>query len=587
MRPFISLHPLCRPAGAWLLALAALWPVQSFAQSSNQASIQASIQSSNQSSDHSQAVSIQVDASRSAGSLPPVWAWIGYDEPNNTYSDAGIYTLKQLAQSGTHTVHARTHNLLTTGDGTTALKWGSTNAFTRDANGKPVYDWSIVDRIFDTYRATGIKPLVEIGFMPQALSTSPIPYQHHWPQTFATGWSYPPVNYDEWSELVYRWVQHMVQRYGAREVSTWQWEVWNEPDIFYWHGTAQEYFKLYDYTVTAVRRALPRAHVGGPASTSPSGEHAAAFLNAFLDHCLHGINAATGKKSVPLDFVSFHAKGRAALIDNHVQLSIATQLRDIDAGFAIVESFRALRDLPVLITESDPESCAACDVASHPENGYRLTSQYASYEAEVLNGSLALAQRHHINLQGNLTWAFTFPGQPLFAGLRAFSTHDIDLPLMNAFRMFGKLNDKRIEAVSSGALNMDDMLSAGVRDRADVNVIATRSAHQINILIWNYRDDAVPAVPQAIQLAVKGLPSGLHNVQLRQWRIDDTHSNALAAWLAMNSPPDPSATQMQQLHDAGQLQLLDAPQWISAENDMIDLNIDEPSQAVALLELSW
>lgn len=379
-----------------------------------------------------QRVTINVHVSKPLGRLDPVWAWLGHDEPNYTYSEEGRNLLGKLSQLGNFRVHDRTHNLLTSGDGTPALKWGSTNAFTRDASGKPVYDWTLTDKIFDTYKATRITPFVEIGFMPEALSTHPEPYQHHWPLDFATGWSYPPKDYAEWSELVYRWVRHIVERYGSAEVATWEWEVWNEPDIFYWHGTADEYDELYDYTVGAVRRALPGARVGGPASTGPNNQKAAEFLRHFLEHCANGQNYVTGGKGAPLDFISFHAKGKAALVEGHGQLDIRANLRDINRGFAIIEQFPTLRDLPVVLSESDPESCAACDATSHPENAYRFTSQYATYEAELLDDTLALAAQHHIHLEDTITWAFTFPGQPVFAGFRAFATHDIDLPLLNA-----------------------------------------------------------------------------------------------------------------------------------------------------------
>src|ERR1041385_1425079 len=107
-------------------------------------------------------------------------------------------------------VEIRAHHLLVTGDGKADLKWGSTNAYTEDANGKPVYDWTIVDGILDTFIEAGARPFVEIGFMPKALSTHPDPYQHHFPQerNVFTGWAYPPNNYDKWSELIYQWAQH-------------------------------------------------------------------------------------------------------------------------------------------------------------------------------------------------------------------------------------------------------------------------------------------------------------------------------------------------------------------------------------------
>ena len=534
-----------------------------------------------------QKVTINVNVSQSAGPFKPVWAWVGHDEPNNTYSDEGRNLLARLSDLSSYPVYDRTHNLLTSGDGVPTLKWGSTNAFTRDASGKPVYDWSIIDKIFDTYKATGVRPFVEIGFMPEALSTQPEPYQHHWPKTFATGWSYPPKDYQEWSELVYQWVRHMVDRYGKAEVAKWKWELWNEPDIFYWHGTSEDYLKLYDYTAASVRRALPGALVGGPASTSPSSQRAADFLRQFLEHCISGKNYATGKKGVPLDFISFHAKGKATIANGQVQLNVGRNLNDIDEGFAIIAKFPTLRRLPVIVSESDPETCAACYVASHPENGYRLGSQYASYEAELLSGTLALAERHHINLEGSVSWAFTFPGQPVFAGFRAFTTQDIDLPLLNLFRMLGQMKRERIAAKSSGALLLDDVLQSSVRAKSDVQSIATRDGdHRANVLIWNYHDDS-NSPPAVIHLTVGGLPTGVSRVLLKHFQVDHDHSNAHTAWVSMGSPSNPSAEQYQRLKAAGQLGLLESPRWVVVSSGTTELTFTEPPQGISLLEITW
>ena len=535
-----------------------------------------------------EAVTIKVEVSKPAGRFEPVWAWVGHDEPNYTYSEEGRSLLNKLAELGSSPVHDRTHNLLTSGDGTPALKWGSTNVFTRDSSGKPVYSWAILDQLFDTYKALGITPFVEIGFMPEALSPHPDPYQHHWPHgPLATGWAYPPKDYGEWSDLIYLWVRHMVDRYGASEVARWEWEVWNEPDIFYWQGTVDEYCKFYDYTVVAVKRALPRARVGGPATTGPASQRAADFLRHFLQHCTPGKNYATGTKEVPLDFVSFHAKGKTRFVDDHVELNIGNNLRDIDRGFSIIQSFPALRQLPVVLSESDPEGCAACDATSHPENGYRLTSQYASYEAELLGGTLALAERHHINLEGAITWAFTFPGQPIFAGLRAFTTHDIDLPLMNAFRIFGRLKGERLAVESTGALNLDDVLQSSIRTKSDVNAIATRGSHGVNVLVWSYHDDSKRSSRVEVHLRVEGLPQSVSQVALEDWRVDHDHSNAFTAWQSMGSPPNPSAVEYQHLKAAGELQMLESPRRVAVKGGAIEFTFTEPVEGVSLLGFTW
>src|SRR3954469_22781837 len=126
------------------------------------------------------AVQINVDASKPLGTLRPVWRFFGYDEPNYTYMKDGKTLLSRLAALSPHPVYIRTHNLLTSGDGTPALKWGSTGVYSEDDEGRPKYDWTILDRIFDTYKEQGVRPYVQIGFMPEALSTRPVPYQHRW-----------------------------------------------------------------------------------------------------------------------------------------------------------------------------------------------------------------------------------------------------------------------------------------------------------------------------------------------------------------------------------------------------------------------
>src|SRR5690242_18413928 len=288
-----------------------------------------------------QPASIYVDAGKPVGPLRPVWSFFGHDEPNYTYMKDGRKLLSELSQLSPVPVYMRVHSQLVTGDGKAALKWGSTNAYTEDASGNPVYDWTIVDRIFDTYMERKMKPLVQIGFMPQALSSHPEPYRHHWKpgdnyNDIYTGWAYPPKDYGKWGELVYQWVRHCLQKYGRAEVDTWLWEVWNEPNIAYWKGTPEEYHKLYDYAADAVKRALPSARVGGPDSTGPASERAAAFLRGFLEHAVHGRNYVTGKTGSPLDFVSFHAKGSPRFVENNVVMGIENQLRDLNKGFEII-----------------------------------------------------------------------------------------------------------------------------------------------------------------------------------------------------------------------------------------------------------
>ncbi len=404
------------------------------------------------------------------GPYTPIWNYFGADEPNYTYAPNGEKLLRELSALSPVPVYFRTHNLLTTGDGTGSLKWGSTNAYREAADGSPIYDWTITDRIFDALQAAHVRPLVEVGFMPEALSTHPEPYRHTFPNgDVFTGWSYPPKDYAKWSALVTAWVHHLRQRY---DTSGWLWEVWNEPDIPYWHGTPEEYDKLYDVTAAAIRSELPGAKIGGPESTGPANDHAAAFLRQFLEHCAHGTNAATGKTGAPLDFISFHPKGSPKFIDGHVRMNVGAQLRSVQRGMQIVASYPEWRNTPIILGESDPEGCAAC---KGEQNGYRNGPLYGVSVAEAIARTYELARKENVHLQGAVTWAFEFEDQPYFAGFRELATNGIDKPVLNVFRMLGMLSGDWIEATSTGAQPLDQVVANSVTAAPDVNAVATRN----------------------------------------------------------------------------------------------------------------
>ena len=529
------------------------------------------------------AVTIRVDAAKTHGELKPIWRFFGADEPNYAYMKHGKTLLQQLGELRPRQVFFRTHNLLTSGDGTPALKWGSTGVYREDADGKPVYDWTILDRIFDTYLERGVRPYAQIGFMPKDLSVKPEPYQHRWTpkaryEEIYTGWAYPPKDYEKWAELVYQWVKHCVERYGREEVETWYWQVWNEPNIGYWRGTRQEFVKLHDYAIDAVRRALPTAKVGGPDTAGSGGR----FTRSFFEHCLRGTNYATGQTGTPLDFVSFHAKGAPTYVDGHVRMGIANQLRTIDDGFRIVASFPELKHKPIVIGESDPEGCAACQ---GPQLAYRNGTMYSSYTAAIFARKHELAARHGVNLEGALTWAFEFEDQPYFAGFRSLATNGIEKPVLNVFRMFSKMSGQRLDVTSDHAVPLDAMLKSGVREKPDVAALASLDRNHLSILAWHYHDDDVPGPAADVTLTIEGLPKEVGEVRLEHFRIDEEHSNAFAAWKRLGSPQSPTAEQYAQLLKSGKLSALAEPANVQLQDGEAHLQFSLPRQAVSLLIL--
>jgi xylan 1,4-beta-xylosidase len=529
-------------------------------------------------------VSIHVNAARSLGEVKPIWRFFGADEPNYATMKDGRKLIGELGQLRPGSVYFRAHNLLNTGDGTPAFKWGSSNIYTEDRHGNPVYDWTIVDHLFDTYRARGVRPYVELGFMPEALSSHPEPYQHAWRPGFrydliSTGWAYPPKDYAKWAELVYQWVRHCVARYGRAEVEQWYWEVWNEPNgPAYWHGTPEEFFKLHDYAVDAVRRALPTARVGGPDVAGSGGK----FMEGFLQHIARGKNYATGAIGTPVDFVSFHSKGSPRFIDGHVRMGISNQLRTLDRGFAMIAAVPELKDKPIIIGEFDPEGCAACQ---GPQNGYRNGTMYSSYTAAVFARAPLIAQQHRVNLEGALTWAFEFEDQPYFAGFRALGSNGLDLPVLNVFRMFSRMAGQRLAATSSAEVPLAQIVKNGVRGAADVGAVASRDGNKLCVLVWHYHDDDIAGPDAAVALAIAGLKPAAGAARLTHYRIDGDHSNSYAAWKRLGSPLAPNEKQYAALEQAGQLATLTAPAQVPVVDGAVTLKFKLPRQGVSLLVL--
>jgi xylan 1,4-beta-xylosidase len=538
----------------------------------------------------SQKVNITVDLNQPVGNMDPVWAWFGYDEPNYTYMKDGKKLLSEIAALSPVPVFVRAHNLMTTGDGTPALKWGSTNMYTEDAQGNPVYYWNIIDSIFDTYVQRGMKPLAQLGFMPEALSSKPQPYRHHWrPGTpyneIYTGWTAPPKDYSKWGELVYQWVKHCVQRYGRREVESWYWELWNEPDSPYWGGTLEEYCKLYDYSVDAVKRALPTAKIGGPHVTGPGGSRGAKFLHAFLQHCISGKNYVNGKTGTPIDFIAFHAKGAPRVVEGHVRMNMGAQLRDIRSGFQIVSSYPKVKHLPIIIGESDPEGCAACGMQTNPENAYRNGTMYSSYTAASFARKYALADSLKVNFKGAVSWSFEFEDQPWFFGFRDLATNGVDKPVLNVFRMFGMMQGKRVKVTSDGAYDLRKAVDSSIRGaHSDINALGSKDTRSAAVMLWNYHDDDVKDSAATVEIKIKGLPA--KRVYLHHYNIDSAHSNSYEVWKKMGSPQNPSGAQIKELERAGQLALYTSPQWIQTNGEAI-LKIQLPRQAVSLLSFRW
>ena len=527
-------------------------------------------------------VSVRVDATQRGKPLRHVWQYYGYDECNYTITPDCKALMRTVAQINPEAVYLRQHFLLNSGDGIATPKWSSTNVYTEDSSGTPVYDWRIMDGIMDAVTASGCRPLVEIGLMPKDLSIRPDPYRP--PKPFGpnegVGVFFPPKDYEKWAELIRQWARHTKARYENAE-ETWLWELWNEPDIFYFQGTYEDYEKLFEYTEQALHEVMPAAVFGGP-HVAGVGK----FMQRFLTHCATEKNSLTGKTGTRLDYIGFHAKGGVAFKDGHVEMSMLGQLQKHQRGFAMVAGFPKFRNTPIIIGEADPDGAAGMPASRSPERGYRNVPAYGAYAAAMMKYSLDLAEREKVNLKGVLTWAFMFDGMPWFDGYRTLATNGIHKPVLNAFKMLGRLKGNELPLTSDGAVGLDEILKASVRVRPDINGMAVADGQSVKILIWNYHDYLVPAESAPIQLRVKLPPDFGSKARVIHYRIDETHSNAYTKWLDLGSPQNPDAQMLAKLKAAMELEMLEPAKIIDITNNEATLNFDLPRSGLSLVILN-
>jgi xylan 1,4-beta-xylosidase len=581
------------------------------------------------------AAHLEVDASRGLGELPRPWTSFGYDELNWTYTPRGKRALRAFASFAEGPYFVRAHNPLTSGRGFSWPHWGSGNVYHQDATGGAVYDWTIVDQVFDAYTEVGFRPLVELGFTPRALvpAGAELPFARSPSQVgpYEAGlWSFPPRDYGRWQELLFQLARHCVARYGADEVAGWYWELWNEPDGAYWRGTPEDYCALYDHTAEGLTRALPRIRVGGPAVTG--GARAGPFLEAFLAHCAgegaQGANAVTGQRGARLDFISLHTKGSAfgrtvaPLSDDGARFAWGSggatvevprrspsrrkMLSEIRAHLRAAARYPRLRHVPVLVDECDPCVPAHYSRYDNPNFGFRNTAYYptimASLFKRLLDLNEALPEAPDVVLA--TSWAFYFEGERFFEGFREFFTaENVELPLLNGYRLLARLGQTRLALASDATWDVRRLDELGPYDAqggtgergtlSDAEVDGLAALRQdaggpcVTVLAWHHVDDQyASAAPAEVTVTLRGLPFPASGARVRHWRIDQTHSNAYTIWQELGRPQDPTAEQLARLRERQGVEAGPPVDVVPSEGDELRLRLDLPLHACSLLEIS-
>jgi len=376
--------------------------------------------------------------------------------------------------------------------------------YDEDKQGRPIYNFSYVDQIYDGLLSAGVKPFVELSFMPYKLAVRP-DLQAFWYHPNVS----PPKDYAKWDDMITQLARHLVERYGIEEVATWYFEVWNEPNLDFWTGTPRQlsYFELYDHTAYDVKAVSPRLRVGGPATAQ------AAWVGDMIKHA--------DQANVPLDFVSTHVYGNDKVSDVfHTNESIS---RDRMVGRAVKKVHDEIQassrpDMPLIWSEYNAAYDNEVAVTDSVYMGPWLATTIA--QCDGLTEMMSL-------------WTFSdvFEEQgvvktPFYGGFGLIAAGSLPKPSFYAMQLLHRLGEQRIE-------------------NDNPNVLVTQASDgSLVIAVWNLVNPGSAGAPKTVKLQFKGMKPDAH-VSVR--RVDEEHGNTLGLWENMGSPRYPSQNQLEDL----------------------------------------
>jgi xylan 1,4-beta-xylosidase len=382
--------------------------------------------------------------------------------------------------------------------------------FSEDKQGNPVYNFTYVDQIYDGLLANGVKPFVELSFMPKQLAAR-LDYHPFWYHPIVS----PPGDYGKWNALIKAFTQHLVDRYGIDEVSSWYFEVWNEPNIDFWTGrpAEQTYFELYDNTARTLKAVSSRIRVGGPATAQ------AAWVGDMIAHAT--------KDHVPLDFVSTHAYGNDTAMDVLGHPATVPPYQMVTAGVdkvhaQIVASSRPT--IPLIWSEFNATYMSLPEVTDSIFMGPWLANTIRECDGKVA-------------LMSYWTFSDVFEEQgviskPFFGGFGLIAIDGVPKPSFHAFQLLHTLGMERIP-----------------EDAQDV-LVTKKSDGTLVLAAWNLVNPGVTADPKSIRFDFKGVKPG---AAVRIDRVDEAHGDVLVAYRKMGQPQYPTQAQIKALKAAAQL----------------------------------
>ena len=417
-----------------------------------------------------------------------------------------------------------------------ALFHDEMGVYDEDAQQQSVYNFSYVDQAYDGLLANGVRPFVELSFMPKKLAASQILHAFWYKQNVA-----PPKDYGKWDDLITQLAKHLISRYGIDEVSQWYFEVWNEPNLDFWGGDPRQatYFELYDHTARALKAVSPRLRVGGPATAQ------AAWADVFIRHC--------ADNHVPVDFVSSHVYGNDKAEDVFDTHEVIPRDRMVCRAVSKVhEQIKAspMPDLPLFWSEFNASYMNEPEVTD--------TSYMGPWLADTIRQCDGL-----VNEMSYWTFSDVFEEQgvvkqPFYGGFGLIAAGGVPKPAYNAFRLLHQLGDQRLAVASE-------------------SVLATRRKDgTLLVAAWNMAAPGAPGVPKDVQFVFR--QNGVSKVEVS--RVDPTHGDIGNAYQAMGSPRYPTQAQIRQLRAAAQLP---APEVYDLKNGSVTIRI--PAHGLVLLEL--
>ncbi|MBV8632430.1 MAG: hypothetical protein JOZ83_15990 [Silvibacterium sp.] len=498
-------------------------------------------------------VRIRIDAAHPVGSFEHKWEMaLGSEHLSYIFegdinkhlkkAGAGLRAGNKLAHDALGIQYIRAHGILMDD-----AKYGFRGVYTEDSAGHPHYDWTKVDKLYDMLREDGLKPFVELSFMPKALAAD-----RHAPKIFEyKGNSSPPKDYAKWRGLVAALAQHLIDRYGRAEVETWPFEVWNEPDlkvdVTFWNGSRDDYFRLYDYAADGLKSVDPNLKVGGPVAAFTT------FQEPFLRHITRQ-DFATRANHAPLDFLDLHNYYLPAA-------DYRPLLRRYD-----------LPDVPVYYTEWGVSPEYGDKVSDMPYSAAETVSGLADSLDQVASISYWTATDY-----------FEESGDPkaLFhGGFGLIGLNGLRKPRYWAYYLLHQLGTEKLPVAGSG-----DGFSGLVKPLA-----ARSSDGSIEVILGNATPEhskaaGSPALNRHIALTVSGLTPGA-SYRVEHDRIDNDHSNVYGAWQAMGSPRWPVGEQMALLHQRDELQTLFPARTVTANAaGEVTLEFDLPMPGVSWVKV--